>query len=146
MNTRILTKLLQKAGSEVIEAFDDWTKRPTSFNESDGTISKRNLGKFINKEVKPLLKNIDTTEIIGRSKSKPQGKKTDLIEYLGESLSKTNTYIKKGKPDKSGKRKIKYIVNKYGKKVPETGKKSADQRWDVAEKDLNTFLTTGLKD
>jgi len=146
MNTRILTKLLRKAGSEVIEAFDDWTKRPTSFNESDGTISKRNLGKFINKEIKPLLKNTDTTEIIGRSKSNPQGKKTDLIEYLGESLSKTNTYMKKGKPDRFGKRKIKYTVNKYGKKVPETGKKSADQRWDVAEKDLNTFLTTGLKD
>ena len=46
MNTRIFTKLLQKAGIEVIEAFRDYMKSPKALNEVEPTINKKEFGKF----------------------------------------------------------------------------------------------------
>ena len=81
MNTRIFTKLLQKAGTEVIEAFRDYIKSPKALNEVEPTLNKRELGKFLNKTIKPLVKDKDTTITIGRSKSKPKGEEINLVKF-----------------------------------------------------------------
>jgi len=149
MNTRFLTKLLQKAGTEVIEAFSDYIKGPNAINKTMPTLNKSELGKFVNKTIKPLVKDIDTTIITGRSKSKPQGIKTDLLGFLEDSLSKTDTYTIKSKKvkDKRGKFKAKKIIDTdTGKSVAAEGYKKREDQWKFEELDLNKFLTEELDD
>ena len=149
MNTRILTKLLQKAGTEVIEAFSDYIKDPKAINKTMPTLNKTELGKFVNKTIKPLVKNVDTNIITGRSKSNPQGTAVDLVEFLEGSLSKKDKYTIKSKKvkDKQGKFKAKKIIDTdTGKSVVAEGYKKREDQWKFEELDLNKFLTEELDD
>ena len=144
MNTRIFTKLLQKAGTEVIEAFRDYIKSPKALNEVEPTLNKRELGKFLNKTIKPLVKDKDTTITIGRSKSKPKGEEINLVKFLENSLSKKDKYTK---TEDVRTDKINLITGKpLWKTKTKSDYKKRENQWKTEEEDLQNFLTTKIDD